>query len=209
MTLDERVIWLLLGVVIGYFLSYMTRTVRETLEEVHEVKLMLKNDPARTRNERGAVDRPTFNQIALVIVLLLTAFAAFQSQQASNKVKTTQDELEDTQVALQQVTTCNRTVLSQALSALNTRTSYTQAAAGSNLTLVKAQVTMFDVLLHRPPYSEMTRFEATEVYNRAAKTFIELGTESQNNALTTKYPTDEDLATCIVKSMEDDDHKKE
>lgn len=203
MTPEDRLLWLLLGVAIGIFLGWLTRILRDILEGVKEVDHFLKKSPPRQRDERGAVNMNKLQGVALLIVVLLTAFASWQSQAASNKVADTQDRLKTAQAKLDRVVDCNKTVLSDALNALNTRTSYTQNAAVSNVDLVKAQVTMFDILLHRPPYSDLTRFSATQEYNESAKAFIKAGTEAKNNAILTKYPEAEDLNACIEAMVPD------
>lgn len=203
MTLDERVVYLLLGAEVGFFMGYLTRMLQEIREGVKEVDTFFKKIRSRTRDEKGflSFDQLKVRNVALFLVVVLTAFAAFQSQKASNKVADTQADLAVAQQQLDAVVECNKTVLADALNALNTRTTYTQSAAGSNLELVKASIKMFDILLFIPPYPVEVRFKATQDYNKAAQDFVKAQAASQNNAKITKYPEAADLNACITASM--------
>lgn len=197
MTLDERVLWLLLGIMIGLFIGHITRLLQDIKEETSEVKSILKKGQPRKSNERGLINSKFANSIALAVVVALAFISAIQSQVASNKVTDTQSQLLSTQRQLDAIVDCNQTVLADALNALNTRTVYTRSAAASNLKLIRAQVTMFDVLLHRPPFAFPVQFDAQSVYNEAAKATIEAQVKSAKNAKETDYPDADELDNCM------------
>lgn len=102
MDLGDALGWLALGCLIGFVLGYVTRTLQDVLgkvddvdEKVHEIKVELDevDDLVKNRNcpivrdDEGALKWLTAANVALFIVVMLTAYAAFVSQQASNDVQ--------------------------------------------------------------------------------------------------------------------------
>lgn len=69
------------GCLIGCVLGYIVRALQEIKEEVDEVL-----DIERHKNEQGSLSLSwlTFNHVAILITVALTAFAAFSAQRASN-----------------------------------------------------------------------------------------------------------------------------
>lgn len=197
MTFDDRVSYVLLGIVIGFFMGNATRILSEIKEGVHEVLKILKTRPPRKRDERGVlvINKTFLNNLALALIILVTVVSAFKAQKASNEVGETQKRLDS-------VVSCNKQVLSDALDALNTRSTFSRSQASSNLALQKDQATLFKILLHIPPYTKAIRLRATQDYNESLGTFIKAGTKAEKNALVTKYPDAEDLVNCIVESKE-------
>lgn len=84
MGLDERATWLLLGCAIGFVLGYIVRSLRDIKEELDEVEDILKKPE---RGEKGFMRYPIVADIMLILVVSITAWAAFASQQASNDVR--------------------------------------------------------------------------------------------------------------------------
>lgn len=197
MTLDERVLYLLLGVEVGFFLGYFTRMLREIREGVKEVDRFLKMSPSRKRDERGVVGRQAVQNFALLLVVFITAFAAFSSQKASNDADESLKQTKANQAQLERVVTCIISSQTELFDAINTRTTYTQGQAVANKTLQKAQRVFFGVLLHRPPYTEVKREKAAREYQDALDAFLDAANASENNAKFTKYPQAEDLLMCI------------
>ena len=196
MTFDERFTWLLSGVVIGLFMSYLTGTLSEIREEVKKVNTFLRENQFRKQDERGAMNSKTVNSLALFLVVLVSLLASVKSQIASNKADDARDQLESVVVCLTK---------SQAtfLDAVNTRTVYTQTQASANKTLQEAQKVFFGILLHRPPYTAMKQEEAAHIYQAALNDFLDAADASAANAKTTKYPKAEDLLDCIKDKKED------
>lgn len=196
MTLDERVIYLLIGVGVGFFLGYLTRVLQEIREGVKEVNSFLKKGPSRKRDERGEITWQTVKNLTLLFVVFLTAFAAVQSQIASNKA-------DDNQKQLEQVVGCLIINQTNLLDTVNTRTSSTQTQAKANKTLQESQRVFFGVLLHRPPYTEVTREKAARDYQDALDAFLKAANASASDAAATKYPTAEELLSCIEDKKEE------
>lgn len=207
--------WLALGCFIGFVLGYQTRTIRDLSDELHEMKEEVdeiddyvhdqmnteenespKQEGPRHRtrlrdNEKGFVRNPIIMDIALLIVVILTVWAAFASQTASNDV-------EKTQTQLTRVTLCNQHFLSRALSALSERSDFVKRQADANVSLQKAQGKFLSTLLRhpRPPQSE--RSDALRKYVDALVAFYKANAQTAAKAEQTPYPTDEELADCLA-----------
>lgn len=200
MSFDDRVVYLAIGVVIGFFCGYLTRTLREIKEEIHEVDDILKE--TNTRDEQGffSMSRATVNNVALFFVVLLAFTASIQSQLASNKLDDTQAQYKVTQMQLGKVVACNRDILGSALDALNTRSAFSRTQASSNLTLQKANAQLFNDLLHRPPYSSKHLLQSVKNYTAALNLFVKAGTKSQRISVIVQYPSADELVDCVNKS---------
>lgn len=205
MTLDERIIWLLLGVVIGLFMGYLTRTLRDIREGVKEVDSFLKTNSPPRRDESGAFKLPTWRGLAVFAAVAFTAIASFQSQAASNNADESLKRADASQDQLEQVVSCIIVNQTNFLDAVNTRTTYTQSQAKANKKLQEAQKVFFGILLHIPPYTQERRTEAAREYQIALDNFLDAANASEKNAVITKYPLAEDLLSCI----EEKTHEKE
>ena len=187
----ERLEWLLLGCMIGFILGYIVRTLRDIKEELDEVDDMIKEDHGIERNsERGALHAPTAAGVMLIVVVLITVWAAFASQKASNDVKATQDQLA-------RVTQCNKDYLSKTINTINSRTRYAQRQAIANVELQKSQSRFVALLLKQPPPSERQAHDAFVEYLNDLNTFINTSSDQANVVVKNPYPTVDDLDSCI------------
>lgn len=199
MGLDDRFVYLLLGMAIGFVLGRLTRSlnrleaeVDDIKEELDEVDEIIKEEwTERHRNQDGFIKPSIPMGISLFIVIAVTVGAAFLSQKAANDAQNAQD-------ALARVTACNSALLSKTIVALNERTTYTGAQATANVDLQKDQSRFFDLLLHRPPYSEHRRFRAAENYQESQHHFLDLTKKTANKIEENPYPTKAELQSCIV-----------
>jgi hypothetical protein len=214
MSLLEILGWFALGCLIGFVLGYQTRSIREITTEIHEMKeevdeideyvqeqkhegdVPQKEDGPRHRtrlrdNEKGFVRNPIVMDIALLIVVILTVWAAFASQSASNDVEKTQSQLT-------RVTLCNQHFLSRALSALSERSDFVQRQAGANVALQKAQGKFLSTLLREPPPSDEERSISLHKYVDALTEFYKANAQTAAKAERSPYPTDEELADCLA-----------
>lgn len=197
MAFDDRLTWLLIGVVIGFFAGYVTRTLREIKEEVHEVDEIVKSEWHEKHDEAGALSPTFWPNVIMILVVVITFWAAVQSQIAANKVTSTQADLITTQKQLGNVVSCNKKLLTQALDVLNARTRVSEEAAKANLQLQKSQGLMFDVLLHIPPYEADRQTRSVQVYAEALKKFIDAGGAVEYSTKVNRFPKAEDLSDCI------------
>jgi hypothetical protein len=201
MSLDDRLAWLVIGCVIGFIVGYLTRMLRDTLirldeikEELDEVDDIVKSEHpdwrSRIRDERGIMSNRLSANIALFVVVVITAYAAFLSQEAVNGLHDTQDR----QAA---ITSCTETYLEETIHTLNVRTQFTLSASSANVDLQKAQAQMVAVLLHRPPFTQARRTHAFRLYFRALQQYVLRGSASKATANKNPYPTDTELNACI------------
>lgn len=199
MGLDDRLWYLLTGMAIGFVLGYFTRSldrlkdeVAEIKEELDEVDEIVKEERnLRQHNEDGFVKPTGAMGIALFIVIAVTVGAAFLSQRASNDAQNAQDKLAD-------VTSCNTVLLSKLTDVLNERTTYTGAQANANIELQQAQSTFFDLLLHRPPFSEHRRYLAAQHYQESQHKFLDLTKKSANKVEDNPIPSKQELERCLT-----------
>lgn len=86
---NERLGWLLLGMLAGFVLGYIVRSLREIKEELDEVRDLEREivDHHPDKKEDGWARPRLVDDIALGVVILLVAFSAFLSQKASNDVE--------------------------------------------------------------------------------------------------------------------------
>jgi len=193
MGFSDRLGWMLLGCVIGLFAGYCIRYLQEMKEELDEVDGIVKNNlgkrPEDRTSEDGFVVPELVKSIALAIVVLLTAWAAFASASASSKVQDTQD-------AQKHDTECTQEYLVKTVKALNERTEYSVAATKANVDLQKAQADFFALLLRKPPESVAVRTDAAQTYLRTLTEFVKVSGQSATKAELFPYPTDRELATC-------------
>lgn len=97
MDLGDRIGWLILGCLIGFVLGYIARSLRDIKEELDEVDELVKhvsgadNEQAEARKKEWWQRRLRGPDFALLAVVVITAYAAFMSQSASNDSKNASD----------------------------------------------------------------------------------------------------------------------
>lgn len=200
MGLDDRLLYLLLGMAIGFVLGRFTRSLRDIKEELDEVDELVKehNDPNHHRNEGGFVKPTGVGGIALLIVIVVTVGGAFFAQKAANDAQSAIQEQDRAQDRLIRVTRCNAAYLSKTIAALNERTTYTGQQAHANVDLQKDQFTFFNLLLHRPPYPADKQFSAAQDYKGSLQQFLEVAGKAQDKAKQNPYPTNKELNRCLA-----------
>lgn len=187
----ERLEWLMLGCLIGFILGYIVRTLREIKEELDEVDDIVKADHGLPKSDRGSIHAPTAAGVMLIVVVLITAWAAFASQKASNEVQNTQDQLA-------RVTGCNKDYLSKVIQVINARTRYSQRQAVSNVQLQKSQARFISLLLHDPPPTDDRARSAFSEYFEDLSTFINTSSNQANVVEQNPYPTTAELDACVA-----------
>lgn len=208
MTLDDRLLWLIVGIIIGFLLGYLTKELRDTNEKLDEIKKELdevddivkhfhpeyegREEHRRThaRDERGVLDTRVGRNVALAVVVLLTAIAAFRSQAAVNRVHDAQDQQ-------RAISVCVATTLADTIKTLNLRTEFTRNQATANVDLQRAQSQLLGVLLHRPPYPDPVQRHAFHKYFHALNDFVHAYGQSENTADKNPYPTVVQFDKCL------------
>lgn len=190
MGFDDRAGSLLFGCLIGFVLGYTVRALRESKEEmiddVDDAKKLV-------RNEQGFIQNSILMDLTLFVVVILTVWAAFASQKASNGIR-------ETQIDLSRITFCNQQYLSKTIDALNERTTYSQNQANSNVELQKAQAIFLRVVLEKPPASHARGEAALNAYFDALTEFVAAGEQSDRKVENNPYPTNEELSNCLNQS---------
>lgn len=208
MAFDDRLQFLLLGLAIGTVFGYLIRLLQDVKDRVQDVKedvMDVKTDVQDVKEELDEVDtivkriehhdeggfvKPSLTAIAMLLIVGLTAFAALVSQQASNKAEAVVAKNEI-------ISDCNNKILSEALDALNERSTYTVSQTQANVNLQTDFARFMNILLHQPPYDEETRLDAATKYQRSLNNFVEVAHKSTEILLEHQYPTENDLVNCI------------
>jgi len=191
MGLDERLGWMLFGCVIGFILGYIVRYLREIKEELDEVDDIVKERRFRRRaNDDGFMRVWLVRDLAVLIVVIFTVWAAFTSANASKDVRDQQDRIDS-------ITVCTSEYLARTIRVLNIRTDAVQERADANLELQKAQAKFFGLLLKIPPIPEGDRRAAADEYLKALDHFVEVSNKTKNDGKSDPYPTNAELSACI------------
>lgn len=196
--IDDRWIHLLVGMAIGFVLGYFTRLVQDLREEVHEVKEELDEVKdeiehevfPRIRDESGFMRYPWIANIAVLLTVGLTVYAAFVSQKASNDSQASQDRIEN-------IVLCLQNAQSQTLKTLNERSTFTKATADANIELQQSQEVFFSILLHKPPFDEARRSQAAADYFQDLQRFLTLAKKGNTKVTENPFPTDEAFGDCL------------
>lgn len=179
MTFDDRLSWLMVGCLIGFTLGYIVRTFHEFHEETHHL--------TKTKNEYGFVRYPIVMDVALLTVVVLTIWAAFASQAASNDAEKNQKEIA-------RVSYCNHIFLEKTIKALHARTDYSNTAIDSNVELQKAQEKFLRVAFREPSNPKVVN-AAVQEYLDSLAVFIAASEAFINFEA---YPTNEEFLDCLT-----------
>lgn len=186
MAFDDRLQYLVLGMLIGFVLGYVVRLLMDVREELDEVK----SQHAKDHGESGFMRHPIASDIAIMLVVVFTLYASFVSQRASNDVQDAQDR-SDIAVA------CTVKIQGAALNALNERSIYTKAIADANIDLQQSQSDFFGLLLHQPAYPESEQRAAADTYYNDLQQFLTLAQKGAKKVVENPFPTVEDLRSCL------------
>lgn len=181
--LVDRLLLFLVGGLVGFALGYLARSVREIEEEIEII------DPKFTKNSRGESQTDLLLRVGLFLVVVLTAWSAFSTQKANNRIQ-------DTQNAVARITVCNQQYLEKTIAALNERTTYTAAQSQANVVLQSSQAQFLNQLLDRSKSSSQ-HLTALHDYVDALTFFVTISSKSANKVAENPYPTPEELQTCL------------
>lgn len=194
--MDTRISFLLLGCGVGFVMGYIVRSIRELKDKVDEVDKHVLNEngnvnPTEDSQDEGFVLPRFVGQIALLLVVLLTAWSAFASQKATNEVTKTQADQK-------RITTCNALFLRDTITALNQRTTYTIAQADANVVLQKSFADVINLLLRKtpPPTSQDLRHVIGSLQT-SLQSFLSLSVKNKSTLVQNPYPTTRELLNCL------------
>jgi len=180
MDLEERVLYFLIGTVIGGLIGYIIRVLQDTIG---------RDDVTFNSDEAEEKKKFKFTSAALLVVVVLTAYASFSSQKTSNSIQ-------DTQEQLQLIASCNQKYLDQTVTALSERTTYTRSQADANLDLQRAQSIFLTVLVRQPPATPAEEDRATNEYYDTLTEFIEIAGLTAGKVAQNPFPEPAALASC-------------
>lgn len=140
----ERASWLLLGMALGFVLGFIVARLRSIEEKVNTMDEHVSR-AIRKDNERGAV-RLEWRTLALMFVVLLTAYSAVLSQVASNKV---QDAAKDDKVSLCQAGVSSRAVQRELVEAIYVLATGSLQRDREAPPLTEAEIRMYNAYIDR------------------------------------------------------------
>lgn len=95
MDLWERMLWLAIGCFIGFVLGYIVRSLHDIKEKVEHVEeTVLEVDQKNSKwdqNDKGFMRHPLAADIAMILVLGVTIFAAFSTSKVNAELQRTID----------------------------------------------------------------------------------------------------------------------
>ena len=216
MDLNDRAVHILMGMVIGAVLGYLTRVLQEIYkkveasavdihdikEEVDEIDSIVKN--RRDRNEGGFSRVPWVANLIMLSVIAMTVWATFSTGATNNKLEKALIDIQENQAAddkqeirIQRVTSCTLEFTSRTIQALNERTTYTGKASDANAEVLQAQQDFLETILRTPPPSDEDALAALRTYTNAVATYNILADKSRDKRNQFAYPTNKELAICL------------
>ena len=209
MGFDDRLSLFMLGCLIGSVVGYIVRLLQESREKLNEVDEHVKDAHHAPRDEKGFMRYRVVADVMMLIVLVITSWAAFSTQKVNNDLKSTQADLAETQGDLESaqarmagIVLCTSQTLGEALVALNERTTYSGARTQANVELQKMQADMLRILLHEPPYPEAAQEEAADQYFEALIRFLDLSEKQKGTTLKYDYPSVDGFEACLDNPQE-------
>lgn len=209
MSLDERLTWFLLGVIVGLLIGWLKDLRRGEVEIKEELEEVVKIVKTRKRDDTGFMRFPLIADAMLLAVIFMTVWASFASQKAANESEANSKQLaevvhtlEDTQNQLAAVTACNTVYQQKTIKALNERTTYTAEQARKNVQLQQAQRQFLEIALIIPPVTKAELRDALEAYFTSLRDFVDVSQKAKQKTDKYAYPTNEELSTCITRAVE-------
>ena len=184
MTFDERVSYLVVGLAIGFAIGYITRAVQKIEKKVDHMDKMI------NRNEHGFMRYPLLADFAMFLVVIVTVWAAFQSQKSSNAVEQAQKDQEA-------VTACTQQYLTKTITALNERTEYTTEQSAYNVELQKAQAAFLRLALVEPPLPDEQIENGLRSYFTTLTEFVDASARTRVKQQKFPYPTEDEFSNCV------------
>jgi len=208
--LSDRLTWLIIGIVIGYFAAMLQVRLMKVEDKVDAVKEELDEVDAivkRKKDERGRVSLKLNKNVAVGVAVLVTCWAAFVSQKASNDVQNQQDviqtqqsELDESQARLASLTKCIQRVTSETVNTLNEVTKPSRIQALDNAELQKAQAKFLRIVIGPPPPTkESGRAALTRYYDRL-NTYVKSSAKYKQTASNNPYPKKGAIQACMNQS---------
>jgi hypothetical protein len=185
----DQALGFLVGACLGAIAGYL-RGIKKVVNET-----MVKVDHLEHRNESGALSFPSLQGLGMVVVIVITVYAAFMSQVASNKVS-------DAQGIRDRENLCTTNVLFSTVEALNARTSLTVDQAKANAVLQKAQLRFIRILVD-PNAEPGASIKELQEYFTALEKFVKIVDQAVNTYQDYPYPTEQSYTRCLNRAQLD------
>lgn len=199
MDLFERLLYVAIGGVLGFILGVIVTYLHEIKEELDEVDHILKDQGHIENDETGAVSWGFFKKYYMLIIVILVAYAAFASQNASNHSNDNAAQLKALVVKQDRISSCNKEFLGKLLNAVNERTASNQAQIQANVALQAAQAKFFGLIIRKPPPNPDEGAAAAQKYFGALNDFLETSKTSAKTVAKNPYPQKKSFTACINK----------
>jgi len=167
----------LAGFVLGHLLGWTSRAAVDA-DAVRKAVMDPDAKPSRYRLRRW---RPSWNDVVLLFLILITLAATVSTWQLNSRVD--------------RMATCTARVLSEQLQATAERTTYTEEAARRNLELQEAQRTMLAAFVD-PKASPQQGRTALAEYVEAHDAYVEIQRKTAAQRKAYPYPTQEEIDRC-------------
>lgn len=185
--MNDRILGLLIGCVIGYLIGRFECEIKGMKGEIRTMASELKKPK---RREDGFMQVRILKDICVLVVVILTAWASFVSQKASNDATDSQDRFDH-------VVACNQQLLKETITALGERSTYTVDVANANIDLQQAQADFTQIILHRPPYSDARKTKAFRNYFHSLNEFLKVARKNKGKVVEHPLPTIESYISCL------------
>ena len=195
--MDTRLGALLVGCVIGFILGYIVRSLREIKAKVEKVDEHIMN--TKPHGDDGFTTPGWLQNIALLVVVAITAWSAFASQHNSNTISSQSDSIQSQQDASDKLVACNQQYLAATIAALNARTTFSQEQSAANVSLQKSLSNLVTLSLRTPPLGPEAARRVVVGFSDALKHFLDLSAKSADKVSENPYPTATGLLDCIHK----------
>lgn len=213
MDLDERVFYLILGLVIGFFIGRITKSLKHIDETVSEVDEIIKRDHeehSHRYDEDGYFKPPSLTQMTsqitshgliLFFVVGIVAYSAIVSQISSNTVQDQADANSENTRTIGAITNCTAKNLGDTLDAINSRTIYSESVGQASLVQLDAQKKLIVSALEDPPLETNRVTRSLSIYLDSVNELSRLQTKTLGAQQINPYPTVEDFQRCLTREM--------
>lgn len=188
MGLNDRLFYLILGILIGLAWDKLDRLVKkvdEMKEELDEVDEIVKQ-----RNEGGYMHSRVIRDVIVGILLVATSFAAISAGIAKEHSDDALDRSETQGY-------CSQQLLGKLLISVNERGEQTKPLSQSNISLQTSFKNLMDVLVHIPPYSEARREKEIQSFRDDQNTYILKAHKQLSDVKKNPLPTIEEYKKCL------------
>ena len=184
MGVDDRIGFFILGCFLGFVMGYVVRHLREIRNRLDEVDIVVK-----PKNEDGFLETRFGTNIVMVMVLLMTAGAAFFSQRASDRV-------EDTQSQVSQTLACHQDVFESFIEFVGKRTEL-QVAQGKNASETSRKQLGYWNEAFKEPVNYDVAVRKLKDYLASLEQDVQLSSELANYTVNSEFYKDPGIDKCV------------